>query len=112
MTQEKGVKKKNSPFVIYKPVRATLGKDSIFSHTVTVNRYSFNTTDRASCKRKMLATMRNHLSPADLIWARRLRATKVADMNPATPAITHLKISKGTTERHCTKKRSSFSHLL
>jgi hypothetical protein len=49
----------------------------------------------------MPATMKNHLSPADLMWARRLRATNVADINPATPATTHLKISNGTTERHC-----------
>jgi hypothetical protein len=33
------------------------------------------------------------------MWARRLTATKVADINPATPAITHLNISIGTIDR-------------
>ncbi|ANM69022.1 hypothetical protein AT5G27493 [Arabidopsis thaliana] len=49
----------------------------------------------------MLTTIKNHLSPAELICALRFNATNVADMNPAKPAITHLKISNGTTERHC-----------
>lgn len=53
----------------------------------------------------MPATIKNHLSPADSICARRLIATNVADMNPATPAITHLKISIGTTDKHCTKTK-------
>lgn len=48
----------------------------------------------------MLTTIKNHLSPAELICALRFNATNVADMNPAKPAITHLKISNGTTERH------------
>nr|VDC73306.1 unnamed protein product [Brassica rapa] len=53
----------------------------------------------------MLAMIRIDLSPAELICALRFRATKVADMNPATPAITHLKISTGTTERHCQRDK-------
>lgn len=81
------------------------------SYTVTVKRYIFSTTARASCNRKMAATMKNHLSPADLMWARRLSATNVADMNPATPATTHLKISNGTTERHCNNKVRIFIML-
>jgi len=55
----------------------------------------------------MPATMKNHLSPADMICARRLSATNVADMNPATPAITHLNISNGTMDKHCTKQKVS-----
>lgn len=41
------------------------------------------------------------------MWARRLVATKVADINPAKPATTHLNISKGTTERHCNHKNNN-----
>nr|ACU23467.1 unknown [Glycine max] len=48
----------------------------------------------------MPATIKNHLSPADLICARRFSATNVADMNPAAPATTHLNISSGTTDIH------------
>lgn len=75
--------------------------------TGTPNRLkaSFSTTARASCNRKIPATIKNHLSPADWMWFRRLRATKVADMNPATPVTTHLKISNGIMERHCNKNQ-------
>ncbi|KAH0927852.1 hypothetical protein HID58_020108, partial [Brassica napus] len=66
---------------------------------------SFSTTASPSCNRKMLAMIRIDLSPAELICALRFKATKVADMNPATPAITHLKISTGTTERHCQRDK-------
>lgn len=57
-------------------------------------------TARPNCNKKIPATIRNHLSPADLMCVRRFRATKHADMNPATPAITHRNISIGTTDRH------------
>lgn len=56
----------------------------------------------------MPATIKTHLSPAEVMWALRLSATKVADMNPATAAIIHLKISKGTTDRHCNQGQIKF----
>ncbi|XP_020594249.1 uncharacterized protein LOC110034314, partial [Phalaenopsis equestris] len=48
----------------------------------------------------MPTTIRNHLSPAELMWLRRFRATKHPDISPATPTITHLNVSTGTTDRH------------
>ncbi|KAJ1387445.1 hypothetical protein SESBI_39967 [Sesbania bispinosa] len=53
----------------------------------------------------MPATIKTHLSPADMICALRLSATNVADMNPATAAIIHLNISNGTTDIHCTNQK-------
>lgn len=80
-----------------------------------VNKQSFSTTARANCNRKIPATIKNHLSPAETMCARRLTATKVADITPATPATTHLKISMGTIERHCNQNRvgmsASYYHL-
>jgi len=81
------------------------------SHTVTVKRQTFNATARANCNTKMLATIKTHLSPADIICARRFSATKVADMNPATPATIHLNISNGTTDIHCTKQRKMLNFI-
>lgn len=57
--------------------------------------------ERANCNKKIPATIRNHLSPADDMWFRRFCATNNADMTPATPVITHLNISTGTIDRHC-----------
>lgn len=57
-------KKKEFFFVIY---NMFIKGGAVQFYTVIVNRYSLSMTARANCSKKILATIKNHLSPADFM---------------------------------------------
>ena len=88
-------------FTLIPAIIAAVKQRKVKDYTLTLNKYSLRTMERANCNKKIPATIKNHLSPADTMWFLRFCATNNADMIPATPVITHLNISTGTTDRHC-----------